>query len=255
VAQHPRGRIADAEANRAGRLGLRFSRGYQERQRGTGGSGTPTFFAGDTTGIPPNNPAEHTKYFAYPQTHLLSSSQASYDKNTGVITLHIPLSDVGSPSYGTRHYSATAFTATSATPQSAATLFSLTDATTPFELVIGTPGTVGSAPQKITGSGASAGTNTFPSITGGSNGRVDVAYYHASETSEQGTCASGSGTCTLHGAGSFRNAEWTVQMGQSLDANSSSPSYSTADVSEGPVKHGQIYQLTPGNIGPGKPSR
>ena len=97
-----------------------------------------------------------------------------------------------------------------------------------------------SAPQAITGSGASAGTNTFPWITAGSNGRVDVAYYHASETSEQGTCASGSGTCTLHGASSLKNAEWSVQMGQSLDANSASPSYGTSDVSEGPVKHGQI---------------
>jgi len=32
------------------------------------GSGSPTFFAGDTVGIPPANAAEHTKYFAYPQT-------------------------------------------------------------------------------------------------------------------------------------------------------------------------------------------
>ncbi|MGH8922149.1 MAG: hypothetical protein ACRD0H_28060, partial [Actinomycetes bacterium] len=97
-----------------------------------------------------------------------------------------------------------------------------------------------SAPQAITGSGASAGTNTFPWITAGSGGRVDVAYYHASEPSEQGTCASGSGACTVYGAGSFKNAEWTVQMGQSLDANSATPSYSTSHVSEGPVKHGQI---------------
>ncbi|MGH9059880.1 MAG: hypothetical protein ACRDZY_10250, partial [Acidimicrobiales bacterium] len=97
-----------------------------------------------------------------------------------------------------------------------------------------------SAPQAITGSGPSAGTNTFPWITAGSDGRVDVAYYHTNETTEQGTCASGSGTCTLYGAGSFKNAEWTVQMGQSLDAHSATPSYATSDVSEGPVKHGQI---------------
>ena len=51
----------------------------QQRARG---SGAPTFFAGDTTPIPVNNPAEHTKYFAYPQTHTLSASQASYDKST-----------------------------------------------------------------------------------------------------------------------------------------------------------------------------
>jgi hypothetical protein len=97
-----------------------------------------------------------------------------------------------------------------------------------------------SPPQRITGSGASAGTNTFPWITAGSNGRVDVAWYHSSEVSEQGTCASGSGTCTVYGAGSFQHAEWTVQMGQSLSANAASPSYTTAQVSESPVKHGQI---------------
>ncbi len=60
-----------------------------------------------------------------------------------------------------------------------------------------------SAPTAITGSGVSAGTNTFPWITAGSDGRVDVAWYHTDEISEQGTCASGSGTCTLYGAGSL----------------------------------------------------
>src|SRR5205807_3987667 len=64
--------------------------------------------------------------------------------------------------------------------------------------------------------------------------------YHTDTTSEQGACASGSGTCTLFGAGSFRNAEWSVQMGQSLSANSASPAYSIASVSETFVKHGQI---------------
>jgi hypothetical protein len=97
-----------------------------------------------------------------------------------------------------------------------------------------------SAPQPVTGSGASAGTNTFPWIVAGSGGRVDVAYYHTNETSEQGTCASGTGTCTVYGAGSFQNAEWSVQMAQSLDANSASPSWATSQVSETYVKYGQI---------------
>jgi hypothetical protein len=44
-------------------------------------------------------------------------------------------------------YSATALSATSLTPQSATTLFNVTDATTPFELVLGAPGTVGSPPK------------------------------------------------------------------------------------------------------------
>ena len=102
---------------------------------------------GDTVGIPANNPAEHTKYLAYPQTNKLSSSQASYDAKTGVITLNVPRADVGNPANGSVLYSATAFSATSLTPQSATTLFNLTDATTPFELVVGAPGTVGSAPS------------------------------------------------------------------------------------------------------------
>ena len=73
-----------------------------DNNAGAGGSGSPTFFAGDTAPIPVNNPGEHTKYFAYPQTHVLSASQASYDKTTGVITINVPLSDVGNPADGTR---------------------------------------------------------------------------------------------------------------------------------------------------------
>jgi hypothetical protein len=114
-----------------------------DNNAGAGGSGTPSFFAGDTAGVPPANPAEHTKYIAYPQTHTLSSSQASYNASAGTITLHIPRADVGNPGDGTRLYSATGFSATSATPQSSTTLFNLIDATTPFELVVGPPGTVG----------------------------------------------------------------------------------------------------------------
>ena len=72
-----------------------------DNNAGAGGSGTPTFFAGDTAGIPPNNPAEHTKYLAYPQTHMLSPSQASYDKSTGVITLR-PARRRRQPGHGTR---------------------------------------------------------------------------------------------------------------------------------------------------------
>ena len=111
------------------------------------GGGTPTFFDGETAGIPPSNPGEHTKYFTFPQTNTLSASQGSYDAKTGVITLHIPLADVGKPKAGTTLYSATAFSATSTGPQSSSTLFNLIDATTPFDLVIGAPGTVGTPSQ------------------------------------------------------------------------------------------------------------
>ena len=126
-----------------------------DNNQGAGGSGSPTFFTGDTVGVPPANAAEHTKYLAYPQTHVLSSAQASYDARTGTITLHIPRADVGNPSDGTRLFSATAFTATSGTPQSASTLFNLTDATTPFELVVGAPGTGGAT-------GAAGATSSGP---------------------------------------------------------------------------------------------
>jgi hypothetical protein len=123
---------------------------------GAGGSGSPTFFVGDTAGVPPANPGEHTKYIAYPQTQLLNSSQASYDSGSGVITMRIPRSAVGSPSDGTALYSITAFSATSTSPQSAGTLFNLIDATPPFELVVGPPGTVGGVPS-LTGTGAGRG--------------------------------------------------------------------------------------------------
>jgi hypothetical protein len=119
-----------------------------DNNQGSGGSGTPSFFVGDTSAIPPpGNPADHTKYITYPQTTQLSPSQASYDARTGVITLHIPLADVGNPAAGTVLYSATAFSATSSSPQSSTTLFNLIDSTTPFELVIGSPGTVGRSPN------------------------------------------------------------------------------------------------------------
>jgi hypothetical protein len=93
-----------------------------------------------------------------------------------------------------------------------------------------------SAPQAI----STTGTNTFPWIVAGSGGRVDVAWYHADETSEQGTCASGTGTCTNYGASSLTKAEWTVQLGQSLDAHGAHAAYAVAPVSEHPVKNGQI---------------
>jgi hypothetical protein len=122
-----------------------------------GGSGKPTFFDGDTAGLPPANAAEHTKYMTFPMKHVLNSSQASYNKATGVITFQIPLSDVGSPTNGTALFSGTAFSATSLTPQGAGTLFNLIDSTPPFELVIGPPGTVGSSPTVSNGGGVGTG--------------------------------------------------------------------------------------------------
>ncbi len=106
------------------------------------GNGTPTFFDGDTSCIPPpGNAADHCKYMTFPQTHGLSGSNASYNAATGVISLKVPLADVGSPATGTTLYSVTAFSATSLNPQSATTLFNLTDAATPFDHTIGSPAT------------------------------------------------------------------------------------------------------------------
>jgi hypothetical protein len=146
--------------------------------QGTGGSGTPSFFVGDTSAIPPpGNQADHTKYMTYPQTQTLSSSQASYDAKTGVITMHIPLADVGKPANGTVLYSANAFSATSSSPQSSTTLFNLIDSTTPFELVIGAPGTVGTSP---TGPPPFSSPNTAGST-------------------RTGACAKGTGRLSQHG--------------------------------------------------------
>jgi hypothetical protein len=125
-----------------------------DNNAGAGGSGKPSFFAGDTVGIPPANSAEHTKYLAYPQTHTLSASQASYDAKTGTITLNIPRADVGNPADGSPLYSGTGFSATSTTPQSSTTLFNLTDATAPFELIVGAPGTDGASGSGGTGGGS-----------------------------------------------------------------------------------------------------
>jgi hypothetical protein len=106
------------------------------------GSGTPSFFDGDTSCIPPpGNAADHCKYMTFPQTNVLAATNGSYDAAKGTITLHIPLADVGSPASGATLYSVTAFSATALTPQSATTLFNLTDATTPFDHTIGSPAT------------------------------------------------------------------------------------------------------------------
>ncbi|MGH8918571.1 MAG: hypothetical protein ACRD0H_09575, partial [Actinomycetes bacterium] len=113
---------------------------YYAGMDSNGGSAgrAPSFFAGDTSCLPnPGNPAEHCKYLTYPQTHVLSASQAGYNPNTGVITLMVPRSDVGNPAAGTPLYSVTAFTTTALAPQSQATLFNLIDGATPFDHTVG----------------------------------------------------------------------------------------------------------------------
>jgi hypothetical protein len=87
-----------------------------------------------------------------------------------------------------------------------------------------------SDPVRLTGTGISAGTNVFPWIAAGSEGRIDIAYYHTSETSLKGA----------YGASALTDASWDVQMMQSVDALDSNPTYTTTEVSEGPVKYGPI---------------
>jgi hypothetical protein len=77
---------------------------------------------------------------------------------------------------------------------------------------------------------STGGTNTLPWIAAGDSGRVDVAWYHTNTTNLHG----------VYGAGSLTNAEWTVQMGQSLNAASTSAHYSVVTVTEHFIKHGEI---------------
>jgi hypothetical protein len=89
-----------------------------------------------------------------------------------------------------------------------------------------------SKPMRITGAnrGISHGTNTFPWITAGSKGRIGVAWYHTATTSDKGA----------FGASALANAEWSVQIGESLNANTKSPTWRHAQVSDGPIKFGSI---------------
>ena len=189
-----------------------------DNNQGIGGSGTPSFFVGDTSAIPPpGNPADHTKYITYPQSQTLTSSQASYDAATGVITLRIPLDDVGNPRNGTVLYSATAFSATSGSPQSSSTLFNLIDATSPFELVIGAPGTVGTSPT---------GPPRFNSLSSGS-----------------GACAQATGRLS-----GDRLAKLTLRM-QRSSARRAYPRWSTRG-----RRYMEFYCVTPIGIRAGYPS-
>jgi hypothetical protein len=190
-----------------------------DNNQGAGGSGTPSFFVGDTSSIPtPNsNPQLATSYITYPQSKTLSSSQASYNSKTGVISFHIPLSDVGNPANGTVLYSGTAFSATAASPQSSTTVFNLIDATTPFELVIGPPGSVGTTPS---------GPPPFSSTNGG-----------------RGACAKATGRLSGLGLGKLR-----LRMARAA-ARRAYPRWSTRG-----RRYMEFYCVTPIGIRAGYPS-
>lgn len=95
--------------------------------------GAPTFFTGDVAPMP----ASQNMFMEFPVDHTVPGS---YDARTGVITIHVPAADVGSPGTGSVLYSAVGFTASSPGPLSAVTLFNQLGATPPFDVVLGAPG-------------------------------------------------------------------------------------------------------------------
>ncbi len=70
----------------------------------------------------------------------------------------------------------------------------------------------------------------FPWITAGDPGRVDVAWYSAPQAQDHG----------VPGPDPLDNGTWDVHMAQSLNALSSSPSFSITKVSDHVVKYGDI---------------
>ena len=116
----------------------------------------PTFFAGDTR--------RARLFMTYQQEKTIAGSYTP----AGLITLHIPAADLAEEPTATTSarrtlYSATAFTATTlgtlkSNPEG---LFNLTDATPPFNHLLGTPATgngKGTGNGTGTGTGAGAGT-------------------------------------------------------------------------------------------------
>jgi hypothetical protein len=74
------------------------------------------------------------------------------------------------------------------------------------------------------------GSNAFSWITAGSNGRAAVAWYHANETGEN----------QHYKFDDLAHAEFSVQVGESIDALSAHPHWSVSTVSEHPIKYGPI---------------
>ncbi|MBO0768269.1 MAG: hypothetical protein J2O48_06250 [Solirubrobacterales bacterium] len=115
--------------------------------------GGPKYFFGDTAAFPPVSPGVvHAKDMTFPQKIPLTQGDtntpghANYDPASGVVTFRVPRSDFGNLPDGTVFYSATAFTSTQATPQSAATLFNTIDSTPPIDFVLCRPGANGANP-------------------------------------------------------------------------------------------------------------
>ncbi|MDT7571456.1 MAG: hypothetical protein QOE05_1630, partial [Actinomycetota bacterium] len=74
------------------------------------------------------------------------------------------------------------------------------------------------------------GSNAFPWLTAGSEGRVAVAWYHANEEGENNKYA----------FDDLTHAEFSVQVAQSIDALAAKPHYNVVTASEHPIKYGPI---------------
>lgn len=74
------------------------------------------------------------------------------------------------------------------------------------------------------------GTNAFSWVTAGSDGRVAAAWYASNEASENGSFV----------LDDLKHAEFSTQMGLSVDAAAAQPHYQIATVSEHPIKYGSI---------------
>jgi hypothetical protein len=95
-------------------------------------------------------------------------------------------------------------------------------------------GATWSAPINVSGHVSGLQTNVFPWIAAGSAGRVAIVWF--------GTPTLGSCPNSPCGAG-FINGTWNVYMAQSLDATSSSPTFTTTKVTEYPNHYGSICEF------------
>ena len=92
---------------------------------------------------------------------------------------------------------------------------------------------------------STTGSNAFPWITAGSDGRVAATWYSTSETHEKPAIDAIGGQLNSpdpHGYtfDNLKHAEFDIKVGVSLNAMSAHPRYSVATVSEHPIKYGPI---------------
>jgi hypothetical protein len=188
----------------------------------------------------------------------LSGSYSSVDLNSSlcpdfkVDTAHVGKSEIcGATNFVTvaedtgGHYYA-AFSSQKTTDENIAGSPTLVP-TGPYEVyVVSSPdGTHWSAPVQV----SHTGSNAFAWITAGSDGRVAVAWYTTSETHEAPGPVSFSqsilnqlASADPHGYAfdELTHAEFNIDVAESLNAHSTSPTYNVVTASEHPVKYGPI---------------